>query len=178
MSNFFELSAKRESCRNFADCGVKPADLRRMVETAALAPSACNSQPWHFTVVTQGELLAPLAETLQGMNMNRFTAKCPAFIVISEGESNVSARMGARLKKQDYASVDIGIATAHLCFAAEELGLATCIIGWFNEEKLKTLLFLPKDRRVRLVLCVGYTKDGEPRKKARKPLDEIVNYME
>ncbi len=177
MGVFTELVNRRESCRNFAPKPVENEKLRVMVETARLAPSACNSQPWNFLVVNNPELSRKLAKCTQGMGMNQFTDNCPAFIVVSEYKANLSAKLGGLVKEQQYAQIDIGIAAAHLCFAALEQGLSTCILGWFNEEKIKELFSLPKDKRIRLVVAVGYAENGQLRPKRRKDLDEIAAFL-
>jgi nitroreductase len=178
MDDFFELAAKRESCRNYStDRPVEAEKLQKMVATARLAPSACNSQPWHFTIVHSAERAAAVARTLQSMNLNRFASLCPAFIVINEEKANLLSTVGNVVKSQHYAGFDIGLATAHLCFAATELGLSTCIIGWFDADALKKAARIPADRTISLVLAVGYAQDDKIRAKVRKPLDEIMTII-
>ncbi len=129
MSIFTQEAMKRFSCRKFSTRPVEKETLTKILESARLAPSACNAQPWHFHVVTQGPLLEKVALSLQEMKMNPFAKEVPCYIVIQEGESNITAKFGARLKQQDYTGYDIGLATAHICYAAQELGLGSCIIG-------------------------------------------------
>lgn len=175
--NFFELVSRRESCRAYSDKPVSRDQLVRMIDTARMAPSACNSQPWHFTAVT-GEYARKTAVCTQGLGMNGFTAGVPAFIVISERPANLSAKLGGLVKKQQYAQTDIGIAAAHLCFSASEMGLSTCILGWFDENKLADALCLDKSSRIRLVIAVGYAASDTLRPKKRKPLEEVSDFLE
>jgi nitroreductase len=178
MDSFFDFAARRESCRNFIiDRPVEVEKLQMMVATAQMSPSACNSQPWHFTVVHSADRAAAVARCLQGMNMNRFTSQCPAFIIINEEKANLLSAVGNLVKSQHYAGFDIGLATAHLCFAALEHGLSTCIIGWFDADALKKETNIPADRTVSLVLAVGYAQDTKIRTKIRKPLDEIATFI-
>jgi len=177
MDSFFELIAKRESCRSYSDQQVERGKLEKCIEAARLAPSACNSQPWSFTAVCSTELTPKVAKCLQEMGMNKFTDKCPAFIVITEEAATLSARLGGKVKNQEYAPIDIGLATAQLCLEATELGLSTCIIGWFNESMLKDLLDIPKSKRIRLVISIGYSADAEPRQKNRKKIEDISRFM-
>ena len=81
-----------------------------------------------------------------------------------------------KFKSQDFAAIDLGLATAHLCLAATEQGLSTCILGWLNEAKLKELLGIPASKRVRLVIAVGYAAADTLRPKQRKPLEDLVRY--
>ncbi len=177
MNNFFEVIEKRESCRNFDTRPVEKELLTRMIETARLAPSACNSQPWHFTVVT-GEKATEVARCTQEMGMNKFTSDAPALIVVTEEKAKLSAAIAGKVKDQQYAPIDIGIATAHLCLAATALGLSTCILGWFSEEKIKKLLGKSTGSRIRLVIAVGYAKSDALRPKKRKEMSEILSFIE
>ncbi|AKA68450.1 nitroreductase family protein [Clostridium scatologenes] len=178
MTNYFDLINKRESCRNYEDKPVEKEKLIDCIEACRIAPSACNGQPWKFIVVNNKKLSPKVAKCLQNLVMNKFTDNCPAFIIILEEKSDIKARIGGTIKNQDYSSIDIGIATAHLCLAATELGLSTCIMGWFNEKELKTLLSIPKSKRIRLVVSIGYSADKKLRNKIRKSLDEISLFID
>ncbi len=177
MQNYFTLIENRESCRSFDSRSVEKDLLVRMVEAARLSPSACNSQPWRFTVV-MGEKRDALARTTQGMGMNKFTSDVPAFIVISEEKATLAASIAGAVKDQQYAPIDIGLATAHLCLAATDLGLSTCILGWFDEDKVKALLGNAVGNRIRLIIAVGYAKSDALRPKKRKDLDEILVFAD
>lgn len=105
--------------------------------------------------------------------MNQFTVQAPVLLVISEAPYNATASAGARFKGQDYRSVDIGITAAYLTAEAQTQGLASCILGWFDNKKLQALLGL--NQPVRLVICLGYAKPGDPlRPKKRKSREELV----
>lgn len=179
MTSFFDMAALRKSCRKFSTAAVEKEKILKILECARLAPSACNAQPWHFHVVTEPVTTAKVAKSLQEMKMNSFTSTVPCFIVIQEGESNISAAFGGRLKNQDYTGYDIGLSTAHICYAAQELGLSTCILGWFSQKELKQTLNL-SDKPVRLVIALGYeeTPSTEPSDKKRKDPSQIVTYYE
>lgn len=178
MKDFFELVNKRQSCRSYCDKPVEKEKLIKCIEAARIAPSACNSQPWHFVVVNNKELSPKVAECLQDKVMNKFTSECPAFIVVVEESGNLTSRAGALIKQQDYRSVDIGIATEHICLAATKQDLGTCILGWFNEKELKKLLNIAKLKRIKLVVAIGYPKDDNIRNKVRKPINEISTFIE
>ena len=177
MDNFFELIAKRESCRDYSEKQVDNEILRKCIEAARISPSACNSQPWSFTVVNNSELSPKVAKCLQELGMNKFTDKCPAFVVVTEEDAALIARIGGKAKNQEYAPIDIGLATAHLVLAATEQGLSSCIIGMFKESILKELLDIPKSKRIRLVIAVGYAATDKIRAKSRKKLEEISRFM-
>ncbi len=178
MSNFFELVSKRESCRSYSDKKVDKELLLRCIEAARLSPSACNSQPWSFVVVNSEEKSPLVAQYTQSMGMNKFTSEAPAFIVVCEEKANLSASLGGFVKNQHYAQGDVGIAAASVCFAATEQGLSTCILGWFDEKRIVDILNISKDKRIRLVIAVGYAKNDNIRDKKRKTLDEIMTYID
>ena len=84
-----------------------------------------------------------------------------------------TAALGAKLQNNDYRSIDIGIAAAYLTAEAAVQGLGTCILGWLDSDRICRLCGL--DSQVRLLITVGYPKEGDPlRKKVRKELDELI----
>jgi nitroreductase len=131
---FFELVNKRESCRSYKNVPVEHDKIIACIEAARLAPSACNSQPWHFVVVDDREKARELSPLLQDkvININKYTINVPLFIVVVEGNANLLSKFGGRFKDQEYAKIDIGIAAEHICLAATEQGLGSCILGWFD----------------------------------------------
>ena len=171
--NFTEIAKARQSCRSYdATREVEQEKLDAILEAGRLAPSACNGQPYHFTVC-RGEAAKQVAAGVMGMGMNKFAADAPVLIVISEEAYVASAALGAKVKKNDYRSIDIGIAAAYLTAEATAQGLGTCILGWLDDEKLREVCGL--DKPVRLVITLGYSDEGDKlREKRRKPLSELV----
>lgn len=175
--NFYEIAQQRQSCRAYDENrAVEEEKLRAVLEAGRLSPSACNAQPYHITVC-RGESAAQAAKAVQGMGMNAFCSKVPVFLVISEESYNRTAAVGAKLKHNDYRSIDIGILTAYLTAEAHTQGLSTCILGWLDDEKLRKICGV--EQPVRLVIALGYAKEGDKlREKKRKNLEEIVSYRE
>lgn len=173
--DFFEIINKRESCRDFAGKAEKEK-LLKCVEAARLAPSSCNGQPWSFIVVCDDEAaVAKTKKAVQDGGMNRFCEKCDSYIIVVEEKAALTSKIGGMIKRQDYKSVDIGIAAAHIAFAATEQGLSTCILGWFDEKALKDTFKIDAAKRVRLVIACGYAADKPLRVKKRKTLEEICD---
>ena len=174
--NFKEIAEARQSCRKYdANRAVEKEKLDAILEAARLAPSACNGQPYRLTVCP-GEVAREVAAATMGMGMNKFAANAPVLIVISEKPYVKSAALGAKLKGNDYRSLDIGIATAYLTAEATAQGLSTCILGWLDDKKIRTICNL--DAPVRLVITLGYAKDEDPlRPKKRKDISELVTYL-
>ena len=175
--NFIEIARARQSCRSYDENRpVEQEKLDAILEAAQLSPSACNGQPYHFTVC-RGNAAREVAAATMGMGMNKFASQAPVCIVVSEEDYVKSAAVGAKLKKNDYRSIDIGIATAYLTAEAAAQGLSTCILGWLDEEKIRAICHLTHP--VRLVITLGYAKEGDKlRPKKRKELSELVSYVE
>ena len=170
--NFMEIAQTRQSCRAYDETrAVEAEKIHAMLEAAQLAPSACNGQPYHFTVC-RGNAAQEVAKATTGLGMNKFAAQAPVLIVVSEKPYVKSAAMGAKVKGNDYRSMDIGIAVAYLTAEATAQGLSTCILGWLDDEKIRKICGL--DQPVRLGITVGYAKDEAVRPKKRKELSELV----
>ena len=172
--NFTEIAENRQSCRSYDPTrAVEEEKLNAILEAARLSPSACNGQPYHVTVC-RGEAAKAAAKATQGMGMNKFATDAPVLLVISERPYVASAALGARVKGNDYRSIDIGIAAAYLTAEATAQGLSTCILGWLDDEKIREICGL--DKPVRLVITLGYaTANDALRTKKRKSLDELVS---
>ena len=178
MAGFYELVARRQSDRAYDASRAVPREVvERIVDAARLAPSACNSQPWHFIVVDRPELRAEVADALTSIGMNRFAAQAPCFIVLVQESPNFTARLGGWIKNKHFPLIDCGIAASHIALAAAEEGLGSCIMGWFDERRLKRLLGVPRSRRVLLVVPLGYSTQPL-RPKQRHALDDVVGYNE
>lgn len=176
--NFSELVSSRQSVRKFdPQKAVESEKLNRIVEIARLAPSACNAQPWSFVIVDEPELKNKIADATSSrvLGMNHFTKQAPVHLLLVEEKVNVSSGVGGWIKKKDYAQLDLGIVAAHIALAAQAEGLGTCIVGWFDEDKVRNLLDIPSSKRVWLDIVIGYS--AQPlRKKSRKPINKIVSF--
>lgn len=174
--NFSEIAEARYSCRSYQkDRQIESDKLAQILKSGRLSPSACNSQPYHVTVCA-GESAKKVAKATTGVGINGFVCDAPVLLVISEKDYNKSAAMGAKIKKNDYRSIDIGILAAHLTLEAQAQGISSCILGWFDDLKIRSLCGL--DQPVRLVIALGYASDGvEVRPKKRKNEEELFSYM-
>ena len=171
--NFMEIARARQSCRAYEDRPVEQEKLEAVLEAARLAPSACNGQPYRFTVC-RGETAKAAAKLTMGMGMNKFASQAPVVIVVSEEPYVRTAAFGAKAKGNDYRSMDIGIAVAYLTAEAAAQGLGSCILGWLDDEKLRALCGLTQP--VRLVITLGYPAD-RPREKKRKTLEQLTTWL-
>ena len=175
--NFLEIANTRQSCRSYDESrAVEPEKLEKILEAARLAPSACNGQPYLLTVCT-GQKAKEVALLTRGMGgMNKFAVQAPVCIVISEGAYVRTAALGAKVKGNDYRSIDIGIVTAYLTAEATAQGLSTCILGWLDDEKIRAVC--GTNSATRLVITLGYAReDDKLRAKKRKDMGELVRFL-
>lgn len=175
--NFLEIAEARQSCRAYDETKeVEQEKLDAILAAARIAPSACNGQPYHITVC-RGNAAEEVALACRGLGMNKFAVQAPIQLVVSEEPYVKSAAMGAKVKNNDYRSIDIGIAAAYLTAEATAQGLATCILGWFDDEKIREICDLRYP--VRLVISLGYATEGDAlRSKKRKELSELISEKE
>ncbi len=171
--DFKDIANNRQSCRSYdPERSVEQEKIDAILEVARLSPSACNGQPYHFTVC-KGEKALAVAKATTGMGMNKFSLKAPVMIVISEEPYVKTAALGSKVKNNDYRSIDIGIAAAYITAEATELGLSTCILGWFDDAEIRNICNLKGT--VRLVITLGYAAEDDPlRPKKRKSIPELV----
>lgn len=174
--NFSEIANARQSCRSYdSERAVEAEKLQAVLDAARLAPSACNGQPYHITVC-MNESASKVAKATMGMGMNKFAKDAPVLLVISEMPYVKSAALGAKLKGNDYRSIDIGIVSAYITAEAAAQGLSTCILGWLDSDEICKICSL--DNPVRLVITLGYAqKDDKLRPKKRKSPDELFTFI-
>lgn len=175
---FYNLVNNRQSDRAYDTRPVERGKILRILEAARLAPSACNAQPWRFIVVDDPELKNRLADAAASkvLGINHFTKQAPVHIVIVMEAANFNSNFGSIVKGKTFPLIDIGIAAEHICLAAKAEGLGSCMLGWFDEPAVKKLLSIPKQRRVPLIITIGYPATDEIREKRRKSFDEVVSF--
>ena len=172
-----ELIISRQSDRKYSDKPVEMEKLGRILEAGRMAPSACNSQPWKFIVVTEPKLVEAIAEAASAklIGMNTFVTQAQVIIVIVRENPNMSSKVGATIKNKDYSLIDIGIASENICLQAKAEGIGSCIIGWFDEKMLRKILTIPRSKRIELIITLGYSL-SEQREKKRKPAEVTISY--
>lgn len=175
--NFTEIAENRQSCRSYDPTRViEQEKLDKILATARLSPSACNGQPYQVTLC-KGEAAKQVAKATQKMGMNKFASDAPVLLVISEMPYVASAALGAKVKKNDYRSIDIGILAAYITAEAAAQNLGSCILGWLEDLQIREICGL--EGQVRLVITLGYANDTDTlRPKKRKDLAELVKVIE
>lgn len=160
--DLYEAIKKRYSCRSYAQKPVEKEKLDKIIEAARLAPSAKNLQDWRFVIVTDEKLRKQVA---MACNEQMFIATAPV-IIIGCSNSDYVMRCGQKI-----GPIDIAIAMEHIALTATAEGLATCWIGSFYPEKLKSLLGIPDRVEIIEVMPIGYPADKQtqrPRESAEK----------
>ena len=174
MKDYFEnLVLSRQSCRDFNDKPLEKEKVDKIVQLATLSPSACNSQPWKMYVITDQDKLGAVAESLQDRGHNLFTSGAKAFIVLAEKDATLKETISSRFSSDHFVKYDIGELTAYITLAAESMGVSSCIIGWVNQEKLKSAVGLADGEIANIVVALGYS-DIPVRAKKRKTAEEII----
>jgi len=177
INEYDELMNKRGSCRNFDSTKqVSKDDLIKILEVAKLSPSACNSQPYSVYVVNGDEELVKQMRDTKVAGFNGFVDECNSFLVITEARYTLPAKIGSVIRGTDFRAIDIGIFCANLVNACTAIGLETCILGMFAENKIKKII--GSSDRVRLVIAVGYpSSDYAQKDKQRKLFDSHIHFV-
>ena len=172
-----KLFLTRQSTRRYSEQPVSDEELERICRLGALAPSAKNSQPWKMFAIS-GEKAKDFACCVQMFDANKWASGCPAFIAIELKRGKLAEKIAEKFTFADFAGNDIGLLTAYLVLAAEDMGLQTCILGIRNEDKIADFLKEPKGSRFPLVIAVGHAAEGyELRPKDRKPLEDVFKLI-
>ena len=169
------LIEKRQSCRSYSTLKVEHDKLISILEAGRLSPSARNSQPWHLTLAESEHAVSSVGECTRANGKNGFTVNCSSFIIVSEEECE--AAFGG-VAHRYFAEMDIGMCVMNICLQAEALGVASCIIGGFDEEKLKCAAGIDKTKNIKLVIALGYAEDGyEVREKNRRTFEQTITII-
>ncbi len=163
-----ELSLIRESVRDYSSKPVEAEKLNEILESARLAPSACNRQPWKFLIMKSEEARAKAASAVGKFD---WMAGAPVIIVgcVEHSQEWVRAYDG-----KPHGAIDVAIAAEHICLSAAEQGLGTCWICSFDVKAFATAFGLSPELEPVVIIPLGYPAYEGQRPKVRKPLEEIV----
>lgn len=180
MQNFEELVLRRQSTREFSDKEVELEKLERICKLASLSPSSCNSQPWKMHIIRPTySKINELRKACQTVGLNPFLNNVTNFIVIEQTFGNMKSASGSFFGGNDLNSIDLGILAAHICLAAEEEGLGTCMIGAFRKNIMRKAMNYSRLKTVRLVVAVGYPVDEyKIREKNRHKPNEVIDVID
>lgn len=169
----------RRSIRDYEDRPVPDETLHRILESARLAPSGHNTQPWRFIVVRS---LGTKEKICRAVHNQRWMLTAPVFIVCTadvrcrmEGAGEIAVDEKSPEFELKESIRDTAIAVEHMVLEAESEGLGTCWTAWFMQKDIRPVLNIPADQFVCCVLTLGYAKE-HPAPRPRKALEEIVRY--
>lgn len=173
--DFLTLAGKRQSERLYQNKKVAREDILTCLEAARLAPSACNSQPWKFIVIDDENLRTQVAAAIADnpTGINKFAETAPVLVAVVEEPAKL---ISDKIPSDSWSYYDLGAATEHFCLQAAELGLGTCIMGAFDPDKIKALLDIPDERKLRIMVALGYPNSDTLRTKLRKEIKDIASF--
>ena len=173
---FQELVRNRRSVRRYLDKPVEREKILACLEAARLAPSAENVQPWRFLVIDDPDVRQQFAAAaFSGIySFSRFAAKAPVLIIILARPDLLANRIGKQIQGVSFYLIDVGIAGEHFALQAEELGLGTCWMGWFNSRRTRKFFRIPRQFKIVCLMTLGYHEARPGRDKSRKTLSEIA----
>lgn len=171
--DLLSLIKKRASCRDYADKAVPDELIHNCVEAARLSPSACNKQPWRFIIVKNAGLREEIAlkGLLPAMPMP-WLRKAPVIIALCAEKSVFIHKLAPLVSGVNYHLIDMGIAGEHFVLEAENQGLGTCWIGWFNQKRIKRILDIPRGVEVVSLISLGFPS-APPALSSRLPAENI-----
>jgi nitroreductase len=196
-----EAMEKRRSIRKFRPDPVPDECIRELLESAGMAPSGCNAQPWRFKIVREPEIRRQLADAAHGQ---KFIADAPVVIVCCADvkgyfDGTVSGiqdlgRIGAvegriveilvdraQQMKTSCTMEEIGpriaanviIAIEHIVLRALDFGLGTCWIRLLDEQKIKKIFGWDENIMVVALLPLGYPAES-PAARKRMSIEDLL----
>jgi len=166
----------RRSIRRYLPKSVEREKIEACLEAARLAPSAENAQSWRFVVIDDPDLKVRYAKkAFAGIySYCKFAAEAPVLVLVLAKLDFVAHRLAKQVQGVPFFMIDIGIAGEHFVLQAEELGLGTCWVGWFNVRGTRKFFKIPRRYKVVSLITLGYYEKKPSRERLRKPLDEIA----
>ncbi|TCO79443.1 nitroreductase family protein [Marinisporobacter balticus] len=169
----------RRSIRKYINKAVEDEQIVQLIESARLAPSGSNTQPWHFIIVKSQENREKLAKVSHNQ---KWMYSAPIFIVciadircrIKE-DQEIFLNENSPLGELKQIIRDTSISIEHIVLEADNLGLGTCWVAWFTQEEIRPILNIPSDKYVVGILTVGYA-DEMPKSRPRKKIEDMVHY--
>ncbi len=173
---FLGLVEERASTRRFQNRPVDREDILVCLEAARLAPSAENSQPWRFLIIDDPHIKSRFAkEVFSGIySVSKFAAKAPVIVLVLARLNPVAHRLGKQIQNIQFHLLDIGIAGEHFVLQAQELGLGTCWMGWFNTRKARRFFNILRKYKIIALIAMGYSEEKLSQRRKRRELREIA----
>lgn len=152
------MISKRRAIRKYKEDPIPEDKLQKLYKALQLAPTANNRQPFKFIFVKDSSLRKRIAK--QACHQD-FLSQPPVLMV-------------ACCENGD--SFNVAIAVDHMILTATDEGLGTCWVAWFEKDTVRSLLNIPSDQEIPILVPIGYA-DENPPVKPRKPINEIVTVI-
>jgi len=169
----------RKSIRNYTEKPISDEIIAQLLESARLAPSGSNTQPWHFIIVRSESTRKKIAEISHNQ---KWMVSAPVHIVCvadirSRISENIQISIDENSPQHEVKQIirDTSIAVEHMVLEAEHLGIGACWVAWFTQEEIRPVMNIPSDKYVVCILTIGY-KEEQPKARPRKKLEEITHY--
>lgn len=165
MQDILDIIKTRRSVRKYKDQAVTKEFIDKILEAARWAPSAINVQPVRFVVVQDSEIKKKVGDAARFYFLiNNHVADAALIIAVC-----------AKDKNYKWAPLDCAMASQNIMLEAHSLGLGSCFVGEFNEDKAKEALGLPDKMKIFALITIGFP-DGEVETPPRLDINEIVFY--
>ena len=181
MNEIIKAIKERRSVRAFEDKAIEKEKIEQILECGMWGPSAKNQQRWHFTVITNKDVMKKVTEMMIEKASDKYPQikeraatkedpilyNAPLYIVVTEPDD------------YKWADIDGSIAAHDMVLAAHSLGLGSCYIGMVkalkDDKEFRELLKVPEDHRIVITMVFGYPKE-EPAPKERNK--DVVTWVE
>lgn len=169
----------RKSIRKYQNKKVEKEKLNQVLESARLAPSGSNTQPWTFIIIESEDTKEKLSIA---DHHQEWMMTAPVFIAcVADIRCRIPMDTQIRLTESSPEPElkliirDTAIAIEHILLEAEHLGLASCWTAWFEQDTVRPILNIPDDKYVCGIITLGYG-DETPKQRPRKKLEDMVRY--
>lgn len=168
--SFLELAKKRYSVRSYTKQQVEEEKLAQILQAGRVAPTAGNVQSPRFLVVKSEEALNKLGK---GVNFHG----APLAIIVCGDHDNVWIRP---FDGKNMVDIDAAIVTDHMMMTAQDLGLGSCWLTYFEPEIIRKEFKIPDNFEPINILVIGYAagtpQSPERHNSTRKPLENNLYY--
>jgi nitroreductase len=163
--DIIDIIKGRRSVREYSDKNISDKHVEKILEAARWSPSAVNMQPWKFVVVRDGKIKKKIGDASRYYFVgNRHVSAAPMIIVVC-----------ANTNDNKWAVMDCSMASQSMMLEAYSLGISSCFVGAFDENKIKGILDIPEKMNIVGIVVFGYSK-GSIKDPGRISMDKIVSY--
>jgi len=174
-----EVIANRRSIRKYNSKNVEEELVYKLLESARMAPSGSNTQPWNFIIVRSDAIKE---EIVKADSNQQWMKDASVFIVCIadircriKDEREIYLDENSELYELKQIIRDTAVAIDHIMLEAENLGLSTCWTGAYKQDEMRPIMNIPNDKYVVGVITIGYA-DEERKPAPRRHLEDMVRY--